>query len=156
MKKLCFVFLLCVSVLSLNFSAYAAGDDVYSVAPDSSVTSGFSSSSGGSSVQYIQSPDVYITNEISTVEDLGEYVGTSVYALNPIEASDASGLKAVLLEVIGPYDAIVVEHAYENTNGYTSYVREIQYDFPWLCSCGLFVVVLFCILRGGFSVLCRR
>lgn len=100
--------------------------------------------------------DIYITNEISTVEDLGEYVGTSVYALNPITSSDASGLKAVLLDVIGPYDAIVVEHAYENTNGYTSYVREIQYDFPWLCSCGLFVVVLFCVLRGGLAYLCRK
>ena len=100
--------------------------------------------------------DIYITNEISTVEDLGEYVGTSVYALNPVTPSDANGLKSVLLEVIGSYDAIVVEHQYESYNGSINYVREIQYDFPWLCSCGLFVVVLFCILRGGLAYLCRK
>lgn len=143
MKRILFCVCLCLSVLSTSTMAvYAVGDDT-------------TPSGESSSIQYVQSPDVYITNEINTGEDLGEYVGTSVYALNPIEPSDASGLKAVLLEVIGPYDAIVVEHSYENTNGYTSYVREIQYDYPWLCSCGLFVVVLFCILRGGFAVLCR-
>lgn len=135
MKKLLTILFTLALIFSLNITAFAV-DTVYSSGDDTT-------------------PDIYITNEISTVEDLGEYVGTSVYALNPIEPSDASGLKAVLLEVIGPYDAIVVEHSYENTNGYTSYVREIQYDYPWLCSCGLFVVVLFCILRGGFAVLCK-
>lgn len=123
-------------------------DSIYSVGSDSG--------SIGGDVLLVPSPDVYITNEISTVEDLGEYVGTSVYALNPVTPSDASGLKAVLLEVIGPYDAIVVEHQYENYNGSYNYVREIQYDFPWLCSCGLFVVVLFCVLRGGLAYLCRK
>lgn len=146
MKKFLTILFTLLLVFTMNISAFAV-DPVYSTTPDTSGTSG--------SILYAQSPDVYITNEINTGEYLGEYVGTSVYALNPIEPSDASGLKAVLLEVIGPYDAIVVEHSYENTNGYTSYVREIQYDYPWLCSCGLFVVVLFCILRGGFAVLCK-
>lgn len=123
-------------------------DSVYSVGSDSG--------SRDSDVLFVPSPDVYITNEISTVEDLGEYVGTSVYALNPVTPSDANGLKAVLLEVIGSYDAIVVEHQYESYNGSINYVREIQYDFPWLCSCGLFVVVLFCILKGGLAYLCRK
>lgn len=108
-----------------------------------------------SSTQYVQSPDVYITNEISTVEDLGEYVGTSVYALSPVLPTDATGLKRVMLELIGSYDAIVVEHEYQSNNNYSNYLREIQPDYPWLCSCGLFVVVLFCILRGGFAVLCK-
>lgn len=121
---------------------------VYSISSDTSGLSG--------SVQFVQAPDVYITNEISTTEDLGDYVGTSVYALNPVTPSDANGLKAVLLEVIGSYDAIVVEHQYESYNGSINYVREIQYDFPWLCSCGLFVVVLFCVLRGGLAYLCRK
>ena len=99
--------------------------------------------------------NVYVTNELPPVDDLGEYVGTSVYAMNPVRPSDANGFKQVMLEVIGNYDAIVVEHQYESYNGSINYVREIQYDYPWLCSCGLFAIVLFCILRGGFAVLCK-
>ena len=103
-------------------------------------------------------PDVVVNNEIivEDSEDLGTYVGTSVYALSPVGSGDTTGLKSVVLALIGDYDAVVVEHAYENTNGYTSYVREIQPDYAWLCSCAIFLVVLFCILRGGFSVLCKR
>lgn len=105
----------------------------------------------------VVSPDVTVnvTNEASADLDEGQLVGVSTFALNPITPNDATGLKAVLLDLIGDYDAIVVEYSYENTNGYTSYVREIQYDYPWLCACGLFVIVLFCILRGGFAVLCK-
>lgn len=102
-------------------------------------------------------PDVNVYNEVVVPDDsLGEYVGTSVYALSPVGSSDANGLKAVMLALIGDYDAIVVEHEYESSNGYTNYLREVQPDYAWLCSCAIFLVVLFCILRGGFSVLCKR
>lgn len=105
----------------------------------------------------VVSPDVTVnvTNEAPVDSDEGQLVGVSTFALNPITPNEATGLKAILLDLIGSYDAIVVEYSYENTNGYTSYVREIQYDYPWLCACGLFVIVLFCILRGGFAVLCK-
>lgn len=116
-------------------------------------------SDGASSEPVVLVPDVNVYNEIVVEDnsgDLGEYVGTSVYSLNPISPSDSNGLKAVMLSLIGDWDSIVVEHEYENTNGYTSYVREIQLDYPWLCSCAIFLVVLFCVLRGGFAVLCKR
>lgn len=104
------------------------------------------------------STTVNVYNEVvveDTNEELGTYVGTSVYALSPVTSDDATGLKAVLLDFLGSYDAIVVEHAYESTNGYTNYVREIQYDWPWLASAALLLVLMFCFIRGGFSVLCR-
>lgn len=102
-------------------------------------------------------PEVNVYNEITVEnEELGEYIGTSVYSLNPISPSESNGLKAVMLSLIGDWDSIVVEHAYESTNGYTNYVREIQLDYPWLCSCAIFLVVLFCVLRGGFAVLCKK
>lgn len=149
MKRFLFCVCLCLSVLSTStLAVYGIGDDTIPITQPSLIPQ-------SSSVQYVQSPDVYITNEISTVEDLGEYVGSSVYSLNPIDPGDASGLKAVILDLIGSYDAIVVEHQYENYNGSFNYVREIQPDYVWLCSCGLFVVVLFCILRGGFAALCK-
>lgn len=99
--------------------------------------------------------NVYNEVVVPAGDDLGEYVGTSVYSLSPVTSADATGLKAVLLDFLGSYDAIVVEHEYENSNGYTSYVREIQYDWPWLASAALLLVLMFCFIRGGFSVLCR-
>lgn len=103
-------------------------------------------------------PEVNVYNEVvvENGDDLGTYVGTTVYALSPISPSNSNGLKSIMLSLIGDWDSIVVEHEYENNNGYTSYVREIQLDYPWLCSCAIFLVVLFCILRGGFSVLCKK
>lgn len=114
--------------------------------------------SGVSDSQTVLVPDVNVYNEIVVPdgEDLGTYIGTSVYAMSPVGSEDASGLKAVMLALIGDWDSIVVEHAYQSSQGYTNYVREIQLDYPWLCSCAVFLVVLFCVLRGGFSVLCKR
>lgn len=102
-------------------------------------------------------PDVNVYNEVvvENGDDLGTYVGTTVYSLNPIKPNETNGLKAVMLSLIGDWDSIVVEHQYENYNGSYNYVREIQLDYPWLCSCAIFLVVLFCILRGGFAVLCK-
>lgn len=103
-------------------------------------------------------PDVNVYNEVvvEDTEDLGTYVGTTVYALNPVSPSDTSGLKSIMLSLIGDWDSIIVEHRYESSNGYTNYLREIQLDYPWLCSCAIFLVVLFCVLRGGFACLCRK
>lgn len=146
MKKTITISFVFVLVLVLCVPAFATE-------ADSGNTDGVSGDS-----QTVVVPDVNVYNEVvveDAGEELGEYVGTSVYALSPVTSSDVTGLKAVLLEFLGSYDAIVVEHAYENTNGYTSYVREIQYDWPWLASAALLLVLMFCFIRGGFSVLCR-
>lgn len=147
MKK--FIYVLFSLVLCLSLVAPAMATDV---------GDGETSTETESGTQVLV-PDVNVYNEVvveDSSEDLGEYVGTSVYALNPVSSSDSNGLKAIMLSLIGDWDSIVIEHAYENTNGYTSYVREIQLDYPWLCSCAIFLVVLFCVLRGGFAVLCKK
>lgn len=136
MKKLLTILFSFALVLALCVPAFAA-------APD-----------GGTTVE-----DTTQTETETTVEDdtgLGEYVGTTVYSLNPVTSADATGLKAVLLEFIGDYDAIVIEHAYESSNGYTNYIREVQCDYPWLCAAGLLVVMIFCLFKLGGSLLCRR
>lgn len=140
MKKFLIILFTLLLVFTMNITAFAV--ETETTAP-----------SGDPVIE--PNVNVYVTNEIDTTEDLGEYVGTSVYALSPVRPTDATGLKRVMLELIGNYDAIVVEHEYQSNNNYSNYLREIQPDYPWLCSCGLFVVVLFCILRGGFAVLCR-
>lgn len=101
---------------------------------------------------YIALPSGY---EISEVSDLEE-VSVSVMSLDPVTAADSSGLKAVILELLGDYSAVKVEWSYENSNGYTSYTREIQPDYPWLVSAGIFAIVLYCLIRMGVAMLCKR
>lgn len=67
--------------------------------------------------------------------------------VSPVEPSDTNGLKAVLLNLIGDYDAIVNEYQYTTGQGYVSYVREITPDYVWMISAGIFIVVLWCIFR---------
>lgn len=140
LKKFLFFLFAFLVLCSLSFPAFASAAEEQGSAGSSSVIV----------------PDVTIINEIDTVEDLGTYVGTSVYAMNPVTPSDTSGLKAVLLEFLGDWDSIVVEHAYQSTNGYTNYVREIQLDYPWLCSAAILAIMIFCLFRLGGAVLCRR
>lgn len=85
----------------------------------------------------------------------GVLLSSSVYSLNPVTSADTTGLKAVLLNLLGEYDAVVVEYAYENTNGYVSYVREIQPDYVWLCSAAIFLVLIFCVFRAGGALLSK-
>ena len=75
----------------------------------------------------------------------------SIEAISPITPSDTSGLKSALLSILGNYDPVVVEYSYQNSNGYLSYLREIQPDYVWIWSCILLVVVIFCLFRllGG-------
>lgn len=80
----------------------------------------------------------------------------SVKSLNPITPSSTSGLKAALLDILGNYDAVVVEYHYLNNNGTYSYLREVQPDYVWLCSAAILLVVIFCIFRIGGAALSKR
>lgn len=82
-------------------------------------------------------------------------VGTSVYAANPVTPLDATGFKAVMLEFIGNYDAVIVEHQYEDSNGNITYEHSIQVDYAWIVSALFLLVVLFCILKAGGALLCK-
>ena len=73
----------------------------------------------------------------------------NVYALNPITPEDTTGLKSVLLSLIGDYDAIVVEYEYTGSNNYTNYLREVQPDYVWLCSAAIFLVIIYSVFRLG-------
>lgn len=83
--------------------------------------------------------------------------GSQVYAIrDPVTASNSNGFKSVVLDLLGDYEAIVVEYAYENNNGYVTYVREIQPDYPWLIGAAIFAIVLYCTIRLGAKILCNR
>lgn len=103
-------------------------------------------------VEVDQTEVEYVPVYMSSGSD-AELTNVQVMSLNPITPDDATGLKAVMLELIGDYDAVVVEYEYTNSNGYNSYIREVQLDYVWLCSCGLFAIVIYCLFRLGGALL---
>lgn len=87
----------------------------------------------------------------AAVPEDSELVGIEVFSLSPVESS--TGLKGVLLDILGPYDNIVTQYQYrQNTSSNYSYVNEITPDYPWIASAALFIVLiwsLFGLLRRG-------
>ena len=139
MKRIIIISL--VLVLTLSVTAYAA--DEYIVSDETEILD--------------TGTTVYVDNEIVLAEGEDILTGVTVMSLSPVTPSDTSGLKAVLLELLGDYDPVIVEYAYQNTNNsYMSYLREVQPDYVWLCSAALLVVVIFCVFRLGGAVLCKR
>lgn len=75
-----------------------------------------------------------------------ELEGIETFALSPIVSS--TGLKGILLDLLGPYDNIVTQYQYrQNTSSSYSYVNEITPDYPWIFSAVLFIVLLFSVFR---------
>lgn len=84
-----------------------------------------------------------------------EEYGIQTYVMNPV--SDSSGLKGVLIDIIGPYDSIITEYRYQNPSSTTyQYVRQIDKDYVWLGSLVVFLVLLFSVFRIGGHLLCKR
>lgn len=74
-----------------------------------------------------------------------------------ISSNDSSGLHAVVLSLIGDYNPIVKDYYYQTQQGYYSHSIEIQPDWSWIMTCGLFIVIVFSTFRfigGIFS--CKR
>lgn len=85
-----------------------------------------------------------------------EEYGVQVLELSPVESS--SGLKGILLDILGPYDGIVVQYRYQanTTNQNYTYVNEIQPDYPWIASALLFIVLIWSIFVIGGRLLRTR
>lgn len=75
------------------------------------------------------------------------------FQLSPIE--DSTGLKGVLLRILGPYDNIVTQYRYQQSNNqYYTYVNEVTPDYPWIASAVLFIALLvsvFGLLKRSMS-----
>lgn len=89
--------------------------------------------------------DAEVVLDAELDEDM-DLVGVETYALSPITTS--TGLKGVLLEVLGPYDNVVTQFTYR-ANGSTnlSYVNEVTPDYPWIGSCLLFIAMIVCLFQ---------
>ena len=77
-------------------------------------------------------------------------VSVSVMSVSPIKPEDTSGLKSVLLSVLGDYDPIVVEYQYQNNNQTSyQYLREVMPDYPWCASFVMLSLFVYCLFRLG-------
>lgn len=99
---------------------------------------------------YVQVTSQASTDNSSVVEpadDAGDY-GISPLALSPVTSEDTSGLKAVLLEILGPYEPILFEYQYGSSNT----GREVFQDDVWLCSFWMLAIMVYSIFRllGGW------
>lgn len=82
--------------------------------------------------------------------------GVRLMSVAPVEPADDGSLKSVFLSLIGSYDPVVLEFEYTSNNGYVSYLREVQLDYPWLAAAVLFIVVLWCVMKVGGRILWNK
>lgn len=84
-----------------------------------------------------------------------EEFGVQVMVLGPITSS--TGLKGIMLDIIGPYDGIVTQYRYmQNSSTNYTYVNDVQPDYPWLFSAGLFIVLIWSLFMIGGRLLRTR
>ena len=66
-----------------------------------------------------------------------------------ISADDATGLKAIMLDLIGDYETVITDYTYQSgSSGYYSHSISIERDYAWIWSCVVFIVVVYCTFRG--------
>ena len=90
-----------------------------------------------------------------------------VYSLEPelvsatssvqrISASDATGFKAVMLSLIGDYETTITDYEYRTgSSSYTSHSINIERDWSWICSCGIFAILVWCTFRTICGICAR-
>lgn len=91
--------------------------------------------------------DTVLDLPVSYAADTGDD-GISLLADAPITSADTTGLKAVLLTVLGDYEPILFEYSY----GTTGVGREVFQDDVWLCSFWMLMLLTFCVFKmiGGW------
>lgn len=123
---------------------------------DSSVPSDSEVSSGGDTFYVLTPPASSDGVDYGNLTDIpvGASIDNITFAsVSPIEPSDTTGLKSALLGVLGNYDPVVVEYQYSDGDGRTRFLREVQPDYVWLCSCALLALVIYCLFRLGGALI---
>lgn len=116
---------------------------------DSFISSGSSDSSTPS-----DSP-ASVDNGESNPLDTSDMVlqSVDVYSVSPVTPQNTSGLKAVLLGLIGNYDTVVTDYTYTSNNGYVSHTIEVQPDYVFICSFVMLCLVIYCLFRLGGALI---
>lgn len=130
--------------------AVVSGQEVPSGSSDSE------GSSGGNTIYVLESPassDGVNYGDLTDIPVGASIDNITVTSVSPIKPSDATGLKSALLGVLGNYDPVIVEYEYSDRSGYTSFLREVQPDYVWICSCALLALVIYCLFRLGGALI---
>lgn len=72
-----------------------------------------------------------------------------------ITANDANGFKKVMLQLIGDYKMVITDYTYQNQSGYTTHSVNVELDYSWICSCIMFIVIIFCTFLSVAKILSR-
>lgn len=65
-----------------------------------------------------------------------------------ITANDTTGLKSVVLGVIGPYETTVTDYEYRNNNNtYYSHSINVEPDYAWMITAALFAICIYSCFR---------
>lgn len=152
MSKRFFVIFLFPFFVITSFAVELGEESIYSLFPDTY----FEQLPDELPMQ--QSPVIqYFASPFSSLDpaDLPA-IDVETYALEPITPAGTSGLKSVLLSVLGNYESIVTDYRYQNASGNWQYLREIQPDYVWICSAGIFALLLWCVFRMAGGFFCRK
>lgn len=111
-------------------------------------------SPGGNTVYVLGQPDSEVVCDVApapvSIDDPGVTItDISLSSVAPVTPSSTSGLKAALLGILGNYDPVIVEYQYQSSQGYNSYLREVQPDYVWLCSAAFLALVIYCLFKLG-------
>lgn len=95
----------------------------------------------------LEMDDYIVSSEVNTM-------------IRSVSASDATGLKATVLSLIGDYDSVVTDYTYTTYNGSVQHSIDVQPDYAWIISACLFALCLFSAFRflgglfkgGGYRV----
>lgn len=107
----------------------------------------------GNDSVYVLSGDMPYADNAAVGGDM-EYVGTDVYSVSPVTPTDATGLKAALLGILGNYDTVVTVHQYTRAGSNSpTYVTDVQPDYVWLAGAALLLLLIYCLFRLGGALI---
>lgn len=88
-----------------------------------------------------EDPQVVVVDEMQLVN--------MTQSIQKVSAEDFDGFKSVILSILGDYETVVTDYEYRNNNNtYMSHSIAIEQDYAWLCSAGIFALLLYCTFRA--------
>lgn len=95
-------------------------------------------------------PVVNVYNAVEFPVNSYTYLGSDQQLL-----SVAGGLKGVLLDFLGEWQSIVVEHSFVDEQGVSVTQVDVIPDYPWIASAVLLCLMVYCLFRVGGALICK-
>ena len=95
--------------------------------------------------------DTVETNPLDTSDMVLQSV--DVYSVTPVTPQNTTGLKAVIVGLIGNYDTIVTDYTYTSSSDRVTHTIEVQPDYVFLCSFAMLFLIIYCLFRLGGALI---